>query len=115
MTEHRGAIDGAGDGVTRAKVAKDGSKAARSGMRVVVDLTRCQGYAQCAFAAPDVFKMRFADSLQYDPCPDDAQREQVLRAAAACPVQAIHVAESGTLKPPQRRVPPSVAARKAPA
>jgi ferredoxin len=27
-------------------------------MRVVVNLTRCQGYAQCAFLAPDVFRMR---------------------------------------------------------
>jgi NADPH-dependent 2,4-dienoyl-CoA reductase/sulfur reductase-like enzyme/ferredoxin len=85
------------------------------GMRVAVDLTRCEGYAQCAFAAPGAFKMRFADSLQYDPAPDDAQREQVLRAAAACPVQAIYVAESGTLKRRQRRVPPKPAARKAPA
>src|ERR1700730_1777616 len=83
------------------------------GMRVVVDLTRCQGYAQCAFAAPRAFKMRFADSLQYDPSPDDGQREQVLRAAAACPVQAIHVAESGTLKRPQRHVRSRPAARKA--
>jgi NADPH-dependent 2,4-dienoyl-CoA reductase/sulfur reductase-like enzyme/ferredoxin len=83
------------------------------GMRVVVDLTRCQGYAQCAFAAPRAFKMRFADSLQYDPSPDDGQREQVLRAAAACPVQAIHVAESGTLKRAQRHVRSRPAARKA--
>src|SRR5258708_36232056 len=83
------------------------------GMRVVVDLTRCQGYAQCACAAPRAFKMRFADSLQYDPSPDDGQREQVLRAAAACPVQAIHVAESGTLKRPQRQVRSRPAARKA--
>jgi hypothetical protein len=27
----------------------------------------------------------------YDPGPDDAQREQILRAAAACPVQAIFI------------------------
>jgi ferredoxin len=26
-------------------------------MRVAVDFTKCQGYAQCAFAAPDVFTM----------------------------------------------------------
>jgi NADPH-dependent 2,4-dienoyl-CoA reductase/sulfur reductase-like enzyme/ferredoxin len=84
-------------------------------MRVVVDLTRCQGYAQCAFAAPDAFKMHDADSLQYDPSPDESQREQVLRAAAACPVQAIHVAESDILKVPQRHVPPNSGKRKAPA
>jgi hypothetical protein len=27
-------------------------------IRVVVNLTRCQAYAQCAFLAPDVFRMR---------------------------------------------------------
>ncbi|NJC85312.1 FAD-dependent oxidoreductase [Planosporangium mesophilum] len=60
-------------------------------MRVVVNLTRCQAYAQCAFLAPDVFRMRGNEALLYDPQPDGAQREQVLRAAAACPVQAILV------------------------
>jgi NADPH-dependent 2,4-dienoyl-CoA reductase/sulfur reductase-like enzyme/ferredoxin len=58
-------------------------------MKVVVDLTRCQGYAQCAFAAPDVFTMQGDEALLYDPAPDDGQREKVVRAAAACPVQAI--------------------------
>lgn len=60
-------------------------------MRVVVDLTRCQGYAQCAFLAPGVFRMRGEEALMYDLNPNDAQRERVLRAAAACPVQAILV------------------------
>ena len=60
-------------------------------MRLVVDLTRCQGYAQCAFLAPEVFRMRGDEALMYDPEPDEAQRERVLRAAAACPVQAIRV------------------------
>ncbi|HEX3965088.1 MAG TPA: FAD-dependent oxidoreductase [Trebonia sp.] len=63
-------------------------------MKVVVDLTRCQGYAQCAFAAPDVFTMRGDEALLYDPLPDDAQRAKVVRAAAACPVQAIAVEPS---------------------
>jgi ferredoxin len=60
-------------------------------MKIIVDLTRCQGYAQCAFAAPDVFAMRGDEALLYDPAPDDAQREKIARAAAACPVQAIYL------------------------
>jgi ferredoxin len=63
----------------------------RGEMRVVVNLTRCEGYAQCAFLAPCVFRMRGDEALMYDPEPDAAQRERVLRAAAACPVQAIRV------------------------
>jgi ferredoxin len=60
-------------------------------MRLVVDLNRCQGYAQCVFLAPDVFELRGNEALHYDLNPDDAQRLRVLRAAAACPVQAILV------------------------
>lgn len=61
------------------------------GMKVVVDLSRCEGYAQCAFLAPAAFRMHGEEALMYDPNPDEAQRDQVLRAAAACPVQAILV------------------------
>jgi NADPH-dependent 2,4-dienoyl-CoA reductase/sulfur reductase-like enzyme/ferredoxin len=64
-------------------------------MKVMVDLTRCQGYAQCAFAAPDVFTMREDEALLYDPAPEDGQRAKIVRAAAACPVQAIAVEPSG--------------------
>jgi ferredoxin len=60
-------------------------------MRLVVELNRCQGYAQCIFLAPEVFELRGNEALHYDPNPDDAQRLRVLRAAAACPVQAILV------------------------
>lgn len=60
-------------------------------MRIVVDLNRCEGYAQCAFLAPDVFAMHGQEALMYDPGPGEDRREQVLRAAAACPVQAITV------------------------
>ena len=59
-------------------------------MKLVVDLTRCQGYAQCAFLAPSVFTMLGdGEALLYDSDPDEDTRERVLRAAAACPVQAI--------------------------
>ncbi|MEU7553750.1 ferredoxin [Streptomyces sp. NPDC044571] len=62
-------------------------------MRLVVDLNRCQGYAQCAFLAPDVFAMHGDEGLLYDPQAEAAQRERVAQAAAACPVQAIMVDE----------------------
>ncbi|MFJ3925977.1 ferredoxin [Streptomyces sp. NPDC090022] len=62
-------------------------------MRLVVDLNRCQGYAQCAFLAPDVFAMHGDEGLLYDPQAEEAQRARVAQAAAACPVQAILVDE----------------------
>jgi ferredoxin len=64
-------------------------------MRVVVDLNRCQGYGQCFFLAPDVFELRGEEALMYDPGPGETQRAAVLRAAAACPVQAIMVERMG--------------------
>jgi ferredoxin len=60
-------------------------------MRILVDLNRCKGYAQCVPLAPDVFKLHGEEALLYDPNPDDTQRLRVLRAAASCPVQAIVV------------------------
>ena len=38
-------------------------------LRVVVDLNRCQGYAQCCYAAPDAFELRGHEILFYDPAP----------------------------------------------
>ncbi|MFJ8007730.1 ferredoxin [Streptomyces fagopyri] len=58
-------------------------------MRLVVDLNRCQGFAQCVFLAPDVFALHGNESLLFTPRFDEAQRDGVEKAAAACPVQAI--------------------------
>ncbi|MEU1534051.1 ferredoxin [Streptomyces fagopyri] len=60
-------------------------------MRLVVDLNRCQGYAQCAFLAPDVFAMHGDEALLYNPEAEEKRRDDVARAVAACPVQAITV------------------------
>ncbi|MCQ4084443.1 ferredoxin [Streptomyces sp. RB6PN25] len=60
-------------------------------MRIVVDLTRCQGYAQCVFLAPEVFELHGEEGLLYNPAVPDDQLERVRQAAAACPVQAILV------------------------
>ncbi|MCK2212247.1 FAD-dependent oxidoreductase [Actinomadura sp. ATCC 31491] len=70
-------------------------------MRVVVDLTRCQGYGQCVFLAPDVFTMR-EEALLYDLDPAADQDDHVRRAAAACPVQAIHL-DWAARRPPSGR------------
>ena len=58
-------------------------------MRVLVDLNRCESYGQCVYAAPEVFRWHGQESLEFVYQPDDGHREQVERAAAACPVQAI--------------------------
>ena len=62
-----------------------------SAVRIVVDLNRCQGYGQCVFLAPGVFELHGEEALMYDPGPEESQRLPVVRAAAACPVQAIRV------------------------
>lgn len=68
-------------------------------MRIVVDLNRCVGYAQCVPLAPDVLRLQGEEALAYDPNPDDSERRRVVRAAASCPVQAIIV----ELDPPADR------------
>ena len=64
-------------------------------MRIVVDLNRCQGYAQCCFLAPDVFRLHGEEAVSYRPNPDEVARVEVVRAVAACPVQAILVEDAG--------------------
>ncbi|WP_079176744.1 ferredoxin [Streptomyces sp. MUSC 14] len=59
------------------------------GLRLVVDLNRCQSYGQCVYAAPTVFRFHGEEALEYDYAPIPALRHEVERAAAACPVQAI--------------------------
>ncbi len=65
-------------------------------MRVVVDLNRCQAYAQCCFLAPHVFELQGQEVLLYNPEPDEQYRLHILRSVAACPVQAIMAEDSAT-------------------
>ena len=58
-------------------------------MQVLVDLSRCQAYGQCVYAAPQVFRLEREEVLEWEYAADDAQHERVVRAAANCPVQAI--------------------------
>jgi NADPH-dependent 2,4-dienoyl-CoA reductase/sulfur reductase-like enzyme/ferredoxin len=79
-------------------------------MRLVVDLTRCEGYGQCAFLAPGVFRMRGSEVLIDDPEPDEGQRDRVVRAASACPVQAIRVDRIASRDGPGATSTPALAA-----
>ncbi len=63
-------------------------------MRIVIDLNKCQLYAQCCFLAPQVFKLEGDEALSYHPQPSDDLRARVARAAAACPVLAISIEPS---------------------
>ncbi|MFF0385424.1 ferredoxin [Streptomyces sp. NPDC004286] len=60
-------------------------------MHIVVDLNRCQGYAQCVYLDHEDFKLTGEEALAYEPSPDDERRVLVQRAVAACPVQAIRI------------------------
>ncbi|MFB7631654.1 ferredoxin [Streptomyces sp. NPDC056149] len=62
-------------------------------MQIVVDLTRCQGYAQCVFLAPEMFQLHGEEGLLYAPSIPEDQEERVRQAVAACPVQAILMGE----------------------
>lgn len=68
-------------------------------MTVVVDLNRCQSYGQCAYMAPHVFRFVGEESLEYDHVPPAAEDENVARAVAACPVQAIAVGVPAAARP----------------
>lgn len=62
-----------------------------AGLRISVDLNRCQAYAQCCYAAPEQFVLHGREALFYDPAPPASARADVERARLACPVQAIRV------------------------
>ncbi|MFN8590642.1 MAG: ferredoxin [Thermomicrobiales bacterium] len=72
-------------------------------MRIIVDLVRCQSYAQCVYAAPAVFRLNGEESLEFDYAPDERERERVERAVAACPVQAIRIGLPDDANPTARQ------------
>ena len=60
-------------------------------MRIEVDLARCEAHGICESIAPEVFRLDDDDVLHYEADPDEALREKVQRAVAACPAQAIRL------------------------
>jgi ferredoxin len=64
-------------------------------VRVTVDLSRCQGYANCVSVAPDIFDLdeETGQAAVLAPEPPLELHESALAAVAGCPVQAISVEE----------------------
>ena len=61
-------------------------------MKINVDRDLCCSNGLCVVSAPEVFKLEDID-LEYDPEPDDSQRERVEEAVEMCPTQAISIIE----------------------
>lgn len=61
-------------------------------MRVQANLGRCEGYANCIVAAPDVFELDDEFIVRViDDDPDEACRAEVEEAVRNCPVGALTV------------------------
>ncbi len=60
------------------------------GLRVAIDREQCVGFGDCVKEAPEGFKLD-EDSIAVFVAPDAVERERLLRACEACPVDAITV------------------------
>lgn len=62
----------------------------RSGLRIHVDRDLCVGFGDCIDVAPEAFNLD-DDGIAELVNPEAVERERLLRACAACPVDAITV------------------------
>ncbi|HEU5261821.1 MAG TPA: ferredoxin [Gemmatimonadales bacterium] len=60
------------------------------GLRVVIDRDQCVGFGDCAKEAPEAFKLD-DDTVAVFVNPETVERQRLLRACDACPVDAITV------------------------
>lgn len=63
-------------------------------IEVVLDLTRCQGYANCVVAAPEIFDIDETTgvAILLSPRPAADQRAAAEDAVSQCPTEAISIA-----------------------
>jgi ferredoxin len=66
------------------------------GMRIVIDRDQCVGFGDCVKEAPEGFELD-QETVAVFVAPETVERDRLLRACDACPVDAITVYdESGT-------------------
>ena len=71
------------------------------GLRIVIDRDQCVGFGDCVKEAPEGFKLD-DETVAVFVAPEAVERERLLRACDACPVDAITVwdSEGRQLVPP---------------
>lgn len=66
-------------------------------MKIVVDLSVCQGHSQCEEAAPEIFQVREGangyQSVVVNENPDPSLREKLEMAVRRCPTEALSLSE----------------------
>ena len=62
-------------------------------IKINVDMAKCQHYGQCAFEAPDIFRLNSDDKLEYTAEADESERGNIEAAIDICPMQAIFIVE----------------------
>jgi ferredoxin len=64
------------------------------GLRVQIDRTLCVGFGDCVKASPTAFALD-EENIVVFAAPDSVTREELLRACASCPVDALTVWSEG--------------------
>lgn len=65
-----------------------------SGLTVRIDRTLCVGFGDCVTAAPDAFELDAEDVAIFRADAATVARAELLRACAACPVDALTVVDA---------------------
>lgn len=60
-------------------------------MKVNVDMNLCQSHGECVAIAPDIFELGDDDVLVWRQDVEEERREDMQRAADACPMMAIRL------------------------
>lgn len=61
---------------------------------LIADLDRCQGYANCVIAAPDLFDLSDANQVEIVGTVDAANLAEAQEAVSSCPVAALRLEQS---------------------
>jgi ferredoxin len=66
-----------------------------AGLTVRIDRLLCVGFGDCIDEAPESFELDAEGVVVFRERPDVAGRERIVRACAACPVDALTVLDEG--------------------